>query len=165
MWWSVEVYVSPIKCILLFTQTCVPVSPSPMEWWPTPLLMTLHQLEQWPLTLVTLAMNWVVLWRGIVWLSVDGVQLYLFAIVSWTNTCNSVLWIPCIYAAVNCGDLPNPTNRQVSTSSGTTFMMTAIYTCNPGYTLLGGSMTRICQANVLWSGAAPTCDGQLKYTV
>ncbi len=76
-----------------------------------------------------------------------------------------VLWIPCIYAAVNCGALPNPTSGQVSTPSGTTFMRTATYTCNPGYTLLGGSMTRTCQANVLWSGAAPTCDGQLKYRI
>ncbi len=46
-------------------------------------LLTLHQLEQWPLTLVTLAMNWLVLVRGIVLMSVDGVHLYLFAIVSW----------------------------------------------------------------------------------
>ena len=76
---------SQFKCrgYLMFPQLCVLVSPSPMEWWPTHLLMTLHQLEQWPLTLVTLAMNWVVLVRGIVWLSVDGVHLYLFAIVSW----------------------------------------------------------------------------------
>ncbi len=63
------------------------------------------------------------------------------------------LWIP--YTAVNCG-LTNPTNGAVDTSSGTTFMMTATYTCNPGYSTVG-SDTRTCEATALWTPEAPTC--------
>ncbi|XP_064386419.1 uncharacterized protein LOC135334961 isoform X2 [Halichondria panicea] len=57
---------------------------------------------------------------------------------------------------VDCGPLTVPTG-QVSTSSGTTFMNTATYTCDHGYTL-NGTSDRICQANGTWSLAAPTCD-------
>ncbi len=39
-------------------------------------------------------------------------------------------------------------------------MMTATYTCDDGYTLTG-DMTRICLADGMWSGAAPTCDGEI----
>ena len=39
----------------------------------------------------------------------------------------------------------------------TTFMSTAVYTCNTGYNLTG-DMTRTCQANGTWSGIAPTCE-------
>ncbi|XP_064386142.1 mucin-2-like isoform X2 [Halichondria panicea] len=58
---------------------------------------------------------------------------------------------------VDCGVLTDPTNGAVDTSSGTTFMMTATYTCNTGYNIVG-DMTRTCQDAMLWSGAAPTCD-------
>ncbi len=64
-----------------------------------------------------------------------------------------------IFPAVDCGDLTDPTNGAVDTSSGTTFMMTATYTCNTGYTQ-NGPPTRTCQADTMWSGAAPTCDGK-----
>ncbi len=62
--------------------------------------------------------------------------------------------------AVDCGGLTNPSNGAVDTSSGTTFMMTATYTCNTGYTPTGGNITRTCQATLMWSGAALTCDGE-----
>ncbi len=62
--------------------------------------------------------------------------------------------------AVDCGSLPNPSNGAVDTSSGTTFMMTATYTCNTGYTLTGGS-TRMCGADGDWTPSAPTCDRKL----
>ncbi len=87
LYWYASCSSQVYRGYLMFPQLHVLVSPSPMESWPTPLLLTLHQLEQWPFTLVTLAMNWVVLVRGIVWMEVDGVHLYPFAIVSWTNTC------------------------------------------------------------------------------
>ncbi len=48
-------------------------------------------------------------------------------------------------------------NGQVSTSSGTTFMNTATYTCDDGYNL-NGALDRTCQANGNWSLTAPTCD-------
>ncbi len=58
---------------------------------------------------------------------------------------------------VNCGALANPSNGAVDTSSGTTFMMTATYTCNTGYILIGGN-TRTCGANGNWTPNAPTCE-------
>ncbi len=62
------------------------------------------------------------------------------------------------YTAVNCGGLTNPTNGAVDTSSGTTFMMTATYTCNTGYNVnIAGSDTRTCEATALWTPEAPTC--------
>ncbi|XP_064386127.1 sushi, von Willebrand factor type A, EGF and pentraxin domain-containing protein 1-like isoform X2 [Halichondria panicea] len=77
-----------------------------------------------------------------------------------TRTCGATaLWTPdaptC--APVDCGSLTVPINGQVSTSSGTTFMSTATYTCNTGYTL-NGVLTRTCQANGNWDLTVPTCD-------
>ncbi|XP_064386134.1 mucin-2-like isoform X4 [Halichondria panicea] len=77
-----------------------------------------------------------------------------------TRTCQSdTTWsgddITC--QLVDCGSLDDPTNGAVDTFSGTTFMMTATYTCNTGYNIVG-DMTRTCQDAMLWSGAAPTCD-------
>ncbi len=63
------------------------------------------------------------------------------------------------FLAVDCGPLTIH-NGQVSTSSGTTFRSTATYSCNPSYTQNGPS-TRTCQANTMWSGAAPTCNGEI----
>ncbi|XP_064386180.1 sushi, von Willebrand factor type A, EGF and pentraxin domain-containing protein 1-like isoform X2 [Halichondria panicea] len=57
---------------------------------------------------------------------------------------------------VNCGDLTDPSNGAVDTSSGTTFMMTATYTCNTGYTLIGAN-TRTCGGDGQWTPDAPTC--------
>ncbi len=58
-----------------------------------------------------------------------------------------------IITAVDCGPL-TVTNGQISTSSGTTFMNTATYTCDDGYTLNGVS-DRTCQADRTWSLTAP----------
>ena len=66
--------------------------------------------------------------------------------------------------AVNCGSLDAPFNGAVDTSSGTTFMMTATYTCNTGYTMVG-AVTRTCQANATWSLSAPTCTGMPRVVV
>ena len=62
--------------------------------------------------------------------------------------------------AVNCGTLNNPANGLVSHTAGTTFGQTATYSCNTGYTLVGGS-TRTCQSTGVWFGSAPTCQGVL----
>ncbi len=58
---------------------------------------------------------------------------------------------------VDCGSLNNSTNGLVSTSSGTTFMMTATYTCNTGYNIVG-SESRTCGTSGVWSGEAPACN-------
>ncbi len=66
--------------------------------------------------------------------------------------------MPFLYpVAVNCGDLTDPSNGAVNTSSGTTFNMNATYTCNTGYNLIGIT-PRTCQANETWSGSEPTCN-------
>ena len=61
---------------------------------------------------------------------------------------------------VDCGSLSNLTNGQVSHTAGTTFGQTANYTCDAGYSLVGGT-TRTCQTTGTWSGSAPTCQGML----
>ena len=62
---------------------------------------------------------------------------------------------------VDCGNLTNPANGQVSHTAGTTFGQTAIYSCNTGYNLVGDS-TRTCQATGEWSGSVPTCERMLQ---
>ena len=63
-------------------------------------------------------------------------------------------------AAVDCGSLTDPANGQVDHTSGTTLGQTATYSCNTGYNVVGDS-SRTCQAEVIWSGSAPTCQGML----
>ncbi len=62
--------------------------------------------------------------------------------------------------AVDCGSLDTPSNGAVDTSSGTTFMMTATYTCNPGYNIVD-SESRTCGASGVWSSTAPVCESML----
>ncbi len=62
--------------------------------------------------------------------------------------------------AVDCGLLGAPSNGTVDTSSGTTFMMTATYTCVTGYNI-AGSQNRTCGASGVWSPAAPVCESML----
>ena len=63
-----------------------------------------------------------------------------------------------IFTAVNCSSLSNPANGQVSHIAGTAFGQTATYSCGTGYNLVGDS-TRMCQANGVWSGSEPICQG------
>ena len=65
-----------------------------------------------------------------------------------------------LYTVVDCGSLGAPFNGAVDTSSGTTFMKTATYTCNTGY---AGNTTRTCQADAIWSGSEPTCTRTFDY--
>ncbi len=37
---------------------------------------------------------------------------------------------------------------------------TATYTCTSGYMLMGATTTRTCGSNMMWSGDAPTCEGE-----
>ena len=69
----------------------------------------------------------------------------------------------CIYlylTVVNCGNLTNPVNGQVTHTAGTTLGQTATYSCNTGYNLVGNS-TRTCLATGVWSGNVPTCQSML----
>ena len=71
-----------------------------------------------------------------------------------------VLDVFLLSTAVDCGNLTDPANGQVSQPAGTTFRQTATYSCNTGYNLVEDS-TRMCQATGEWSGSAPTCQGML----
>ncbi len=48
-------------------------------------------------------------------------------------------------------------NGMVDTSSGTTFMNTATYTCINDF-VLTGETTRTCGSNGMWSNSVPTCE-------
>ena len=61
------------------------------------------------------------------------------------------------HAAVDCGNLDAPENGNISLT-GTTVDSIATYTCNEGF-LSVGLLTRICQINGMWSGAATICQG------
>ena len=56
----------------------------------------------------------------------------------------------------DCQPLPSPMDGSVSTPTGTTYGSVASYSCKPGYTRVG-AMTRTCQNDRTWSGAAPVC--------
>ena len=68
------------------------------------------------------------------------------------------------WTVVNCGTLSNPANGQVTHTAGTTYGKTATCSCNTGYKLVGSS-TRTCQATRVWSGSAPTCQGNYSVTL
>ncbi len=133
-----------------------------MEWLVTPQQIAFHNLEQWPLTPVTLGTLWTVLLPGPVWRALGGMQYCQLAIVS----CNMCYLLPYfniyLLTAVDCGTLVNPANGAVDTSSGTTFMNTATYTCDSDYTIMGVS-TRTCVSSGpttgVWNSTAPTCEG------
>ena len=61
---------------------------------------------------------------------------------------------------MDCSTLSSPANGQVNHTAGTTFGQTVTYSCDTGYNLVGDS-THTCQANGMWSGSEPTCQGRL----
>lgn len=56
----------------------------------------------------------------------------------------------------DCGDLTNPNNGHVHTPNGTTYGMTAVYTCHDDW-ILEGPESRVCLSNGLWEVPAPLC--------
>ena len=87
-----------------------------------------------------------------------GVHVYRYVMCMYI-----IMYHMCIYlllTVVNCGNLTNPVNGQLSHTAGTTFGQTGTYRCNTGYNLVGDN-TRICLATGVWSGSAPTCQGML----
>ncbi|XP_060565067.1 fibropellin-1-like isoform X2 [Ruditapes philippinarum] len=57
---------------------------------------------------------------------------------------------------LDCGNLKSPTSGSVDLSGGTLFEATAVFTCNPGYTLTGDS-ERYCTNTGDWDNSNPTC--------
>ncbi len=141
---------------------------SPTQLWivaPHPLLAMVllkHQpaqlLEGWWPTLASVGMRsppqqWLPVWL------VGCGRLYQLVPVSRTivHVINSRL-----FTAVDCGSLDALSNGAVDTSSGTTFMMTATYTCNTGYNIVG-SESRTCGASGVWSREAPVCNCKINW--
>ena len=85
--------------------------------------------------------------------NVSGMDLFVQYIISHTG---------------NCPELPSLTNGMIMYSSGspdiTPFLSSAVYSCNLGYTLTGGTFTegttRICMSGGRWGGSPPTCQGE-----
>lgn len=65
-----------------------------------------------------------------------------------------------IIIAVDCGPLPDPDNGQVTVFE-TTFGSSAIYSCNPGFQLVGDAR-RICTDSGKWSEKEPACSRKFK---
>ncbi len=80
-------------------------------------------------------------------------------IVSGLYSCQLYCKNSCV--AVDCGDLEAPANGRVNTSQGTHFMVTAVYSCVPGYNLTG-CPEAACQSNATWSCDPPFCAGKSK---
>ena len=64
-----------------------------------------------------------------------------------------IILIAANVTALACTDLMNLVNGGITYD-----MAVATYTCNTGYTLIGGS-TRTCESNGVWSGSPPKCEG------
>ena len=68
---------------------------------------------------------------------------------------------------ITCSDLINPTNGTIGYDMGTAssrpVYTVATYTCGTGYTLNGGSTTRVCVSGGKWDGAAPHCPRMFYY--
>ena len=62
--------------------------------------------------------------------------------------------------AVDCGTLNNPMNGRVTVVE-TTLGAPAVYTCNPGYKLMGVER-RLCTASGRWSDQEPFCMRKFK---
>lgn len=70
----------------------------------------------------------------------------------------SPLWA-CVRTVRRCGKLNAPENGYMKCSSdGDNYGATCEFSCIGGYELQG-SPARVCQSNLAWSGAEPTCAG------
>ena len=82
------------------------------------------------------------------------------SVANWTSISESALvFIPPL--VVDCGNLTSPSNGTIFFPS-TIFQSVASYMCDPGHSLVGES-SRTCDGNGMWSGTAPTCEGQSTY--
>ena len=71
----------------------------------------------------------------------------------------------CIYliivpsTAIDCGSPSSPGLNGNVSASLTTFGNMATYNCEPGNELLPNNRVRTCQADGMWSGMDPFCEG------
>lgn len=95
--------------------------------------------------------------RDFVKATVGGLTQHLNAYVRFTT----VIWIfiksVLCRAAIDCGDLPAPSNGQVNVDNGTLYLTgEATYECSSGYELIG-TANRVCLSDGRWSGGEPSC--------
>ncbi len=86
---------------------------------------------------------------------------YILTVTSpFLDTVNTVPTEP----PTTCPNLTVPANAMISYNMGTTSLRpvntVSTYTCVTGYTLTGGTTTRTCGSDGVWSGSATTCQGK-----
>ncbi len=95
-------------------------------------------------------------------------HLQLVSVSAWNGLCTVFVVVECIIShTVNCPDLPLLTNGMIMYSVESTnsrpLGSSAVHSCNPGYTLTGGTLTvgttRFCATGGVWDGSPPTCVG------
>ena len=77
--------------------------------------------------------------------------------ISKTIIINVLFIVSVTSLAVDCGAPPAADDNGDVAVDETTFRKTAIYTCDYGYLLRGGSQQIYCQADETWSGTPPDC--------
>ena len=116
-----------------------------------------HYLDPLLPTCVMLDLTLLEMHNGCVKQMETGLEMSQFVKVSVKPTCVLAIIINSSHTVVDCGNLEDPNNGQVSLNA-TTFGSSAIYTCESGFNL-NGNMQRMCQANGDWSGNEPVCEG------
>ena len=58
---------------------------------------------------------------------------------------------------LSCGALTAPANGSVATPTGVEYTDVAVYSCNSGYVLSGGTSSRTCDSAGAWTGTPATC--------
>lgn len=82
------------------------------------------------------------------------------SVLNWSAADLKLLVSDCCVSVISCGELPSPPNgKKIGTQ--TTFGATAIFTCDPGFMLVG-SAVRECLSSGLWSGTETQCLGIFK---
>ncbi len=129
--------------------------------------LTADQRALWPGTPVSLATLSTEAAPGLVGVMERGV---VFQIVS-VSIMNSVLFNSVLFVhTVNCPDLLPLANGMIMYSPAGSpgnrpFLSSAVHSCNPGYTLTGGTLiagtSRFCLTGGRWGGSPPTCQGEL----
>ena len=72
-----------------------------------------------------------------------------------------VLFLP---AVITCPTLSDPTNGIVDVTNNN-FESIATYAFDTGYNFAGGSTTRTCGSDGMWSDSDPTCTRKLYYVM
>ena len=96
------------------------------------------------------------------------VQKYNYTMMQYMATCYSIIYsdfltlniilqchITC-YLISDCDVLPKILNGSVDLSGGTTYLSTAIYSCDIGHNIVGNNM-RTCIDGGLWNETQPSC--------